>query len=112
MDKSEILLMWLWCAAILWGSWSDGRVGVSAKIGRMRIPTVSICVSILQGSIWGQLIAERGQLHVTKTCGQNINEDVLHIKEATKASESTEINGQHKTQETGGNILVQLHNWV
>lgn len=105
MDKSEILLMWL-CDVLPFCEGLDQTGGLVCQPGHMQIPTVSICVSILQGSIWGQLIAERGQLHVAKTCGQNVNEDVLHIKEATKASESTELNGQRKTQGTGGKVLV------
>lgn len=49
-------------------------------------PTVSICVSTLQGPMWSPLIAERGQLHGAKTCGQYMNDGALDAEEASEQS--------------------------
>lgn len=61
------------------------EAGVSAR-PRVDPHCVHLCVDPA-GIHMGQLIAERGQLHVAKTCGQYINEDVLHIKETIEQSQ-------------------------
>lgn len=59
------------------------EAGVSA---RLAVDPHCVHLCLCPAGIWDPLIAERGRLHVAKTCGQYINEDALHRKETDEQS--------------------------
>lgn len=79
------------------GGWSVSQAGTGSPL------SPSVCPSC-RDPYWAWLIAERGQLHVAKTCGQYINENALHMKgkhEQSPRDRSLEVNEMKRSRMSG-----------